>query len=67
MLVEYYKDKLIQEIEYSEIYKTHLSILVYAAMEGIAAILDFYVKQGFDLHKRQPSPDADSGGNLLQC
>lgn len=65
MLVEYYKDKPIQEIEYSELYKTHVSILVYAAMEGNTDILDFYAKQGLDLRKRQSSPDADSGGNLL--
>ena len=67
MLVEYYKDKPVLEIEYSELYKTHVLILVFAAMEGIAAILDFYAKQGFDLRKRQSSPDADSGGNLLHC
>ena len=65
MLVEYYKDKPIQEIEYAELYTTNVSILVYAAMEGNAAILDFYVKQGLDLRKRQSSPSADYGGNLL--
>ena len=64
-LIEYYKTNPINEIEFSNLLNSNVSVVVFAAMESNSEILSFYANQGFDLQKRHEEFEFKLGGNLL--